>query len=114
MKLLACILAFGLAATPALAAPKTFTDVSIVDVACSKKAAADATADGHTRKCALGCKESGFGILTADKKFLKFDAEGNAKILEALKGSAKADHLRVNVTGEVKGGTIKVATVTLL
>jgi hypothetical protein len=112
MKLLACILAFGLAATPALAAPKTFTDVSIVDVACSKSSAGDA--DGHTRKCALGCKDSGFGFLTADKKFLKFDAEGNAKILEALKGSAKADHLRVNVTGEVKGGTIKVATVTLL
>jgi hypothetical protein len=112
MKMLASLLALGLMSTPVLAATQTFNDVSILDVSCSKKAAADA--DAHTRECALGCEKSGFGILTADNKFLKFDAEGNAKILAALKGSDKADHLRVNVSGDVKGDTIKVTSVKLL
>ena len=112
MKILASLLAVGLLATPALAETKTFNDVSIVDVACSKKAAA--SADAHTRQCAIGCKDSGFGIVTTDNKFLKFDADGNAKILEQLNGSDKTDHLRVNVSGEVKGDTIKVESVKLL
>jgi hypothetical protein len=112
MKILASILTVGMLASPAFAAPKTFNDVSVVDVACSKKVAADA--DSHTRDCALMCQKSGFGILTADKKFLKFDAEGNAKILEQLKSSDKKDHLRVNVNGDVDGDTLKVESVKLL
>jgi len=109
MKILASLLAVGLLATPALAA--TFNDVSVIDVSCSSKAAADA--DAHTRACALSCQKSGFGILTSDKKFLKFDADGNAKMLAELKASDKTDHLRVNVTGDVKGDTLKVASVQL-
>ena len=110
MKMLASLLALGLMAAPALAATQTFTDVSIVDVACSKKA----DANSHTRECAIGCKDSGYGILTADNKFLKFDADGNAKVLAELKASTKTDHLRVNVSGDVKGDTIKVTSVKLL
>ena len=112
MRVLAFLLMAGLMVTPALAATKTFNDVSVVDVACSKKVAA--TADTHTRECALACKDSGFGIVTADKKFLKFDADGNAKVLEQLKSSDKTDHLRVNVSGDVDGDTIKVTSVKLL
>ncbi|HEX3967336.1 MAG TPA: hypothetical protein VHW70_05175 [Edaphobacter sp.] len=112
MKMLATLLAVGLMATPAFAANQTFSDVSVVDVACSQKAAANA--DAHTRECALTCQKSGFGIVTSDKKFLKFDADGNAKVLAELKGSDKADHLRVNVTGDVQGDTIKVKSVKLL
>ena len=110
MKILASLLALGLMAAPALAATQTFNNVSVVDVACSKRAAADA----HTRECAIGCEESGFGILTADQKFLKFDANGNAKVLAALKASDKKDHLRVDVSGDVQGDTIKVTSVKLL
>ena len=112
MKILASLLLAGLTATPALAATETFKDVSVVAVACSKKVAADA--DAHTRDCALMCEKSGFGIVTADKKFLKFDAEGNAKVLAELKASDKKDHLRVNVSGDVQGDTIKVTSVKLL
>jgi hypothetical protein len=112
MKMLTSLLALGLMATPALAETQTFKDVSVVDVACSKKVAADA--DSHTRDCALMCAKSGYGIVTADKKFLKFDADGNAKIAAALKASDKTDHLRVNVSGDVQGDTIKVASVKLL
>lgn len=111
MKILASVLAFGLVAAPAFAATETFNNVSVVDVSCSKKVAANA--DAHTRSCALQCQKSGFGILTADKKFLKFDADGNAKILQELKASTKADHLRANVSGDVQGDTLKVASVQL-
>jgi hypothetical protein len=112
MKMLTSLLALGLMAAPALAATETFNNVSVVDVACSKKVAANA--DVHTRQCALGCEDSGFGIVTADQKFLKFDADGNSKIAAALKASDKKDHLRVNVTGDVDGDTIKVTSVKLL
>jgi Tfp pilus assembly ATPase PilU len=112
MRILTSLLTLSLLASPALAETKTFTDVSVVDVACSKKVAADA--DSHTRDCALMCQKSGYGIVTEDKKFIKFDADGNAKVLEALKASDKKDHLRVTVSGDVKGDTMKVSSVQLL
>ena len=102
----------ALCAAPALAAAESFQNVPVVDVSCSKRVAADP--DAHTRECALKCTGSGFGIITQDQKFLKFDAAGNAKIAEELKASSKKDHLRVNVNGDVQGDTIKVKSVTLL
>ena len=44
---------------PAFAAVETYKDVSVVDVNCSKKVAADP--DSHTRACALKCAASGYG-----------------------------------------------------
>ena len=102
----------GLLMTPAFALAATYNNVPVVDVNCSKKVAADP--DSHTRECALKCADSGFGIVTSNQKFLKFDAKGNEKIEAELKASSKKDHLRVNVTGKVEGDTIDVATVTLL
>src|SRR5262249_10249188 len=87
----------GLSALPALAANESYKSVSIIDANSSKKAAADP--DPHTRSCALQCAMSGYGILTADKKFIKFDEAGNAKVQEALKASDKKDHLRADVSG---------------
>jgi hypothetical protein len=84
----------------------------MVDVSCSKKVNADP--DSHTRACALKCEASGFGILTKDNQFLKFDASGNASITEALKASHKKDHLRVDVSGNVQRDTLKVTSVKLL
>lgn len=110
-KLASFVVLLGMCAIPALANPETFTDVSVIDSNCSKKAAADP--DSHTRECALKCQASGYGILTKDKQFLKFDAAGNAKITEALKASDKKDHLRVDVSGDVKGDTLQVTSIQL-
>jgi hypothetical protein len=68
----------------------------------------------HTRKCALmpECQRSGYGIATHDNRFLLFDAAGNRKALALLQASKKEDDLEINVTGEVQGNTIKVATIT--
>lgn len=102
----------GLFALPAFGATQTFTDVSIVDSNCSKKVADNP--DTHTRACALKCEASGYGIITSDKKFLKFDAEGNKEVVAALKASTKKDHLRADVAGDVEGDSIKVTSVKLL
>jgi len=101
-----------LCAVPAIAAAATYDNVAVVDVNCSKKVADNP--DAHTRDCALKCAGSGFGIVTKDQQFLKFDAAGNAKITAALKASDKKDHLRVNVDGEQQGDTLKVSSIKLL
>ena len=105
MKLLVVSVPFAL---PFLCAAETWTDVSIVDVACSAKVKADP--DAHTRDCALTCSKSGFGIVTPDGAFLKFDAKGNEQAVAALKGAQKKDHLRVTVTGDRDGAIIKVTS----
>jgi hypothetical protein len=73
-------------------------------------------AEAHTRECLLmsACQKSGYGVYTDDNKFLKFDEVGNRKALAAIKASTKLDDFEVAVTGEVKGDTIKVATLKLL
>jgi len=99
-------------ALPAIALAETFKNVSVVDVNCSQKVAANP--DAHARSCALQCQKSGYGIWTADHKFLKLDAAGNAKVIDQLKNSNAKDHLRVDVTGDVQGDTLKVDSIKLL
>lgn len=111
-RLTSLLILLGLFATPAFALAASFHDVPVVDVQCSKKAAADP--DSHTRDCALQCAASGFGIVTKKQGFLKFDAAGNAEMEKELKASDKKDHLRVNVNGEVQGDTLRVAYIQLL
>jgi hypothetical protein len=94
------------------AAAETYKDAPLIDAKCSAKAAADP--DSHTRACALQCQDGGFGILTANKKFVKFDAAGNAQVVTALKSSNKKDHLRADVTGDLEGDTLKVTSFKLL
>lgn len=73
-------------------------------------------AEAHTREClrAPACEKSGYGVYTSDRKFLQFDAAGNRKAVEALKVSKRETDIRVEVTGEIQGDTIKVATLKLL
>ena len=78
---------------------------------CAAKVKADP--DKHPTKCAIQCQASGYGILTSDGTFLKFDSAGNDKALAALKATKKADHLRATVTGEKDGDTIKVDSLSL-
>ena len=111
MKKLLLALSILLLALPVFAAENTWTNVSMVDVACSTKAKANP--DAHTRACALQCQGSGYGVLTAEGDFLKFDDAGNAKAVTALKGSKNADHLRVTVTGTREGNSIKVTALTM-
>src|SRR5579863_1709171 len=73
-------------------------------------------AEAHTRECLLmpECQKSGFGVYTSDNKFLKFDEAGNRKALAAIKASTRLDDFEVEITGEVKGDTIKVVSLKVL
>ena len=93
------------------AASETWKGVSLVDSMCAAKVKSNP--DKHTTKCAIQCQESGFGILTEDGTFLKFDSAGNEKALAALKATKKTDHLRATVSGEKDGDTIKVESLSL-
>ncbi|MBI3682605.1 MAG: hypothetical protein HY235_19685 [Acidobacteria bacterium] len=90
----------------------------LMDKMCSMKAMKEGqqAAHMHTRECALmpDCQKSGYGVFTADGKFISLDGAGNAKALAALKASKKKDDLMVQVTGDVQGDAIKVAKLKLL
>ena len=92
--------------TPALAAAETWTNVSVIDTHCLTKFKANP--DDHPRECALQCVKGGYGLITEEGAYLKFDEAGNKLALAALKASSKEDHLRATVTGERDGETIKV------
>ena len=81
---------------------------TLVDVMCKNQDLAN-----HTRDCALKCSKSGYGVVLADGKFLKFDEAGNAKALAALKASSKEKDLKTKVTGSADGDTLQVETIEL-
>jgi hypothetical protein len=78
----------------------------LMDAMCAAKLKDKAAS--HKAKCALSCAKSGFGLVTAEGKFIKFDESGNAKAQEALKGTTKEQDLMVKVTGTLDGETIQV------
>lgn len=79
---------------------------TLVDVMCKGRDLA-----GHTRECALSCSKSGFGIVLADGKFVKFDEAGNARTLATLKKITKDKDLKAKVSGSMDGDVIKVTSI---
>jgi hypothetical protein len=79
---------------------------TVVDVMCRGKDLAS-----HTRECALTCSKSGYGLVTTDGKFLKFDEAGNARALSLLKNLAKEKDLKAKVSGTVNGDVLKVESI---
>ena len=92
-------------ATAALASAEVWTG-TVVDVMCKGRDLAS-----HTRQCSLDCAKSGFGIVLADGKFVKFNESGNAKTLGLLKKASKEKDLKAKVTGSLTGEVIKVESV---
>jgi hypothetical protein len=107
--MIVCVLAIAL---PLIAAVETWNHVTVVDANCAAKVKDNP--DAHSKGCAMSCgKTAGFGLLTSDGTFLKFDAAGNKQTMAALESSKKEDHLRATVTGERAGDAIKVKTLKL-
>lgn len=109
--LLACLAALTLLALPGAVAAETWTKVALVDGMCAKKA--KDVPDAHTRDCAIKCASGGYGIFTAEGRYLKFDEHGSEQALAALKASDRKDHLRVDVKGTLEGDRIAVDSVAL-
>ncbi|MEQ1883580.1 MAG: hypothetical protein ABL967_00840 [Bryobacteraceae bacterium] len=89
----------------------------LTDRLCAAKIATggQAAAKAHERSCAMTppCEQSGYGVFTADNRFLWFNGTGNTKAIEALKASTKKDNLTVTVIGAIKGQTLEVADLKL-
>ena len=81
---------------------------TVVDVMCKGKDLAE-----HTKACAMSCSKSGYGLVSADGKFMKFDETGNAKTLAALKASSKEKDLKAKVTGKIEDNVIEVESIEL-
>jgi hypothetical protein len=79
---------------------------TVVDINCRAKDLAN-----HERSCAITCSKSGYGLVTADGKFLKFDESGNARALSSLKKLAKEKDLKARVSGTVSGDVLKVESI---
>ena len=109
-KLMALTCLFMMAATFSALA-ETWKHVPMIDTMCSSKAKDDP--DKHTTQCALACATSGFGIITADGTYLKFDQAGNSKAVALLKTAKQPDRIRVTLTGDHEGNTIKVTSLAL-
>lgn len=114
VKTLSCVsLLVGLAGIASAAQ----IDGVLMDKMCSAKAVqgGQKAANEHTTQCALmpPCQKSGYGVFTADNKFISLDDAGNAKAVEALKATTKKDNLKVRITGDLQGDTVKVANLKL-
>jgi len=90
---------------------------TLMDKMCSMKAAKEGqkAAAMHTRQCAMmpDCEKSGYGVFTTDNRFLAFDAAGSEQAVSALKASQKKDNLKVKVSGDIEGDSIRVASLKL-
>ena len=100
-------IAMGLALFSVAGLAETWTG-TVVDVMCKGRDLAS-----HTRECAVNCAKGGYGLVTADGKFLKFDETGNAKTLAALKASTKDKDLKAKVSGTVDGEVIQVESIAI-
>ena len=90
----------------------------VVDWKCAKQMVRDGREKTlrNTRSCSLmkNYQRSGYGLITDDKKIYRLDDPGNQHILQLLQNTPDKDNLKVVVTGEIDGDSVKVANITML
>ena len=87
---------------------------TLMDIACSSHHSTEAGyTESHDKKCLLmdACIKSGYSLVTADKKVLKFDAKGNDLALALIKKTDHDKDWKVSVDGKVTGETIAVSAI---
>ena len=111
-KILSALVAIALA-LPLAASAETWNNVALIDKGCGAKFAGKL--DEHPTECLKKCAGKGaLGVMTSDGTWLKLDEAGNKKAVAAVNATQKKDHVRVNVTGDKEGDTIKVASLKLV
>lgn len=109
-----------LLALPALAAHgrKVKLQGVLVDVACATERAGDLASlrAKHTRKCLQmpDCDKSGFALLTADDRVLRFDDAGNARARLLIAATERETQWQVTVSGRLEGDTLAVRKLALM
>jgi hypothetical protein len=89
----------------------TWKDVSLMDAGCATHKEKTDAPDAHTKACAMRCgAKGGYGAII-DGKFVKFDKKGDDLTHAALGKLEKEDHLRADITGELKDGKLEVSAI---
>jgi len=95
-------------------------DVSVkgylIDGACVARKAHKAHAlAAHSRGCLQmpACSASGYGVLSDDGQFIRFDEHGNQMARKLIKDTAKETGIKITVSGTVDGGKIAVSKIEL-
>ena len=90
----------------------------VVDWNCVKAMVRDGRAKvfKQNRSCSLmkNYNRQAYGLITDENKFYKLDDPGNPHVLELLKNTPAKDNLKVVVTGDVQGNSIKVSEMSIL
>ena|SRR5579864_7620190 len=91
-------------------------DGYLVDVSCATDNAAKPDKNfraDHTKDCMLmeDCAGSGYALLTADDKIIKFDDKSNQLAKSFLQGSKKEKDFKVSITGKLQGDKLQVESI---
>ena len=103
MKKMLAALAVSLS-IPCVALAATWDNVSLIDQMCAQKEKVTANPDKHLRRRLLKCADSGEDPDERREVHEADAAAGSKMALAELKKTQKKDGIRVNVTGEEKGG----------
>ncbi|HEY6306499.1 MAG TPA: hypothetical protein VI488_08610 [Candidatus Angelobacter sp.] len=88
----------------------------LVDIACGQE---DGSKPGfgakHSKECLQmpDCVSSGYGVLTDDKKIIRFDKAGNDQAKKFIDDLKKESDVKVTVTGAVSGDSMTVSKIEL-
>jgi hypothetical protein len=88
----------------------------LVDVACSgRRARKPGPPAVHSKSCLQmpSCNDSGYGVLTEDKQFIRFDEGGNQKVRKLLAETDKDHDFKVSVSGSMDGDKMKISRIDL-
>jgi hypothetical protein len=88
----------------------------LVDIACASEEGQRANFGiKHSKMCLQmpECEKSGYGVLTDDKKIIKFDAASNEKAKQFIADLKKNNDIKVNVTGTMNGAQLSVSKIEL-
>lgn len=112
---LAALVMLASASAMAQTQERTFTGHLVDTVCATGHAHEDGYATKHENSCNLmpGCIKSGFSLITAEKKVLKFDAKGAEQALALVKKTSKAKDVKATVVGTLNGDTITVSSVSI-
>jgi hypothetical protein len=88
----------------------------LMDVACSgRRMQKSEPPTKHSRMCMQlpNCNNNGYGILTVEKRFIRFDEEGNQKARDFLAHTSQESDFKITVTGSMEGDRLKVSRIEL-
>ena len=114
MKKLVLIL-FAAVSLSAFAADTTVKGY-LVDLACAKEDGSKADFGAkHTKGCLQmpDCEKSGYGVLTDDKKVIRFDKAGNEEAKKFIAALTQKKDIKVAVNGAVTGDNMTVSKIAL-